>query len=215
MAYGASDYNSVDDRLAKMKGSVYKAQAAPQSMPEYDYARKKVVEQSSQANSEAQDALKRRYAAMGALNSGSAIKQQQLQNDSSERNKNEALLGIGAQEAAAKREFAQQEAMKEFQSQEASAGRGFQAQESQLGRDLQKSLAMEDMEFKKWATNLSNNTALKQLDLQYKQLDVDKFNSLFNAVIAGKKEGISGGGWGSLGVDMDNLLSFAKNKGQY
>lgn len=212
--YGVN--TSVDDRIKKIKGDVYQAKDQSAPLPEYDYARKKVTEQANQSNQSAQDALQRRFASMGALNSGSSIKQQQLQNEQSEQQKMSALEGVNVQEAQARRTLMQEEQQKEYQSTEAARGRAFGAEEGQVGRDFQSMEAQKarasqegmfasDLEFKKWAASLANDTALKQLE-------VDKFNSAFNAAINRVKEG---GRSENFDYYLNNFITQGQERGYY
>lgn len=146
MAYGYSD-TAMDERLKKIRGDVYQAQTQPQALPEYDYARRKATETANTTNQSEQDALKRRFAAMGALNSGSSIKAMQIQTDAAEQRKADALEGINVQEAAAKRAFDQQQQQMAFQSGEAAKQRLFGAEESGLGREFQSGEALKGREF--------------------------------------------------------------------
>ena len=104
------------NQALKDPGQVYQAKENAAALPEYDYLRRKTTEQSTQANATAQDALKRRFAAMGNLNSGSYIKQAQIQDESSDVSRQNALQDIGFQEAQSKRELDTQEQQKVFQS---------------------------------------------------------------------------------------------------
>jgi hypothetical protein len=214
--------SAMDDRLKKIKGDVYQAQAVSDRLPEYDYARKKAIETVNQSNSSAQDALKRRFAAMGALNSGSSIKQQQLQQETAMRAKADAIEGINAQEAQAKRALQQQEAERAFQSGEAARGRAFGAEEGELGRqfqsgeaqlgrefqagesqkarELQQSMFNSDLEFKRWSTALQNDTALKQLK-------VDIFNSAINAAANYDED--------KLGYYLNHFVTQGQERGLY
>jgi hypothetical protein len=114
----------------------YKAKDTSAALPEYDAMRKRLTQRVQADTQQQQDALARRFASMGASNSGAAIKQQQMAAESGVRQREEGLEGIQSQESAERRRLAEIESGREFQSQEAVAGRQFQAGESRLGREF-------------------------------------------------------------------------------
>lgn len=129
------------------------------ALAQFDYARKRASQDAEAANQQQNDALKRRFAAQGGLNSGAFVKQQQVAADQGAVRKENAMQGIDAAEA---QEVQRQNEVKEgraFQtserlgSQDYSSGesalqrrfmtgeregsQNFQAGESKLARDLQ------------------------------------------------------------------------------
>ena len=107
---------------------------ATDSLAQYDYLRQKVGQgQSAQAQAE-EEALKRRLAAAGALNTGAAIKQQELQGESAIQRREQALQDISLQEAAAKQQLAEVEKARQFQTSEREAGQRFGAEQAGIGR---------------------------------------------------------------------------------
>jgi hypothetical protein len=204
-------------------GDAYKAKTNGPTGPlaEYDYMRGKVTEQANQANQGAQDAIKRRFAAMGGLNSGSFVKQAQLQNESSDQKRMDALQGVNMQEAQTRRAmdeaFKERESQKEFQSQEALQGRKYSAQESAYGRQLQsqeaaksrnlsaqqaqlqrnmsKEMFNADQEFKNAVFKADSASKLALLDQSFDQMELDRETTQFNkeqAVKESNKIGIFG-----------------------
>jgi hypothetical protein len=179
-------------------GQAYQAKKITGPLAEYDAIRSRIGSQANQANQTAQDALARRFAAMGALNSGAAIKQQQLQSESSERSKADQLQNVDFQEAQARRELEQGESQKEFQSQEALKGRemaaeesyqgrkftteqrNFEAQQQVLQRNMQRELFNADSQFKADVFKFDSNSKLNSLDLAWEGQELDRENTQYN-----------------------------------
>lgn len=161
------------------------------ALPEFDYLRKKATEQANSQGQEADDAIQRKFASMGMLNSGQYLKQSENLQAKLAEQKASSLEGIGFQEAQARRGLEEQEQGRAFQSQEAQSQRQFQSGESlvnrqaqaweaQAGRSQQDRLATMDKDFKEWAANLSNDTALKQLEIEQNKLTTAQEESLYN-----------------------------------
>jgi hypothetical protein len=68
-------------------------------LPQFDYARKRIAQQSTADEQGQQEALKRRFAAMGNVNSGAYVKQQAVAADDAAKRREDALGGVDAQEA--------------------------------------------------------------------------------------------------------------------
>jgi hypothetical protein len=179
-------------------GEAYKAKTVTGPLPEYNQMRNRVQSQANSANQAAQDAIKRRFAAMGGLNTGSFVKQAQLQEDSNQASTQEALQGVDAEEAKARRELEQIESQKEFQSQEALQGRKAAAYEAALGRQeavksrdfaaeqavLQRNMQREfqnaDQQFRADVFSFDSQSKLAQLEMQWEQLEQDRQTTEFN-----------------------------------
>lgn len=202
-------------------GEAYKAKTIEGPLKQYDYLRNRATEQASQQGGVAQDAIQRRFAAMGALNSGGAIKQAQLQGEASDRQKAEALQGIDFQESQARDAMNREESQKEYQSQEALKGRQFSADEGFRGRkfsaeqtaqarnyeagqqalqrNMQRELYNADSQFKSDVTNFDSQSKLAGLDLQWQQFLEDTKNNAINAANAEHQKRNSGGLLGAGG----------------
>lgn len=175
-------------------GSGYKAKTFDQPLPEFEQARTKVNEQANQAGSAASEALKRRFAAMGALNSGAAIKSQEEATNENETRRLDALSGVNNQEAAAKRGLEQGEADKEFQ-----------ANQALVGRNMQRELYNADQDFKSKLNQFDSYSKLAQLDMGFDQQDMDKRNNDYNMELSKYQADHSGGlfgGGGFLGLGL-------------
>jgi hypothetical protein len=125
----------------------------------YELQRQRVKSDSQNASVEQTDALKRRFARMGGLNSGAYLKSSERLAGQQEQNQQKALEGVDIQESLAaeqkaeaergrgfsreerlgSQEFASGESAlgRRFVSEESSKGREFQAGESKLGREFQ------------------------------------------------------------------------------
>ena len=134
------------------------AQSAYQTLPEFALARKRLTQQSGIERQQAEDALKRYYARLGGLSSGSYIKQiQEAQQTASERSQQGTeMLDIAElqelqrrKEIEEQRTFASTEAEKQrgFLKEEAGIGRKFSAEESLLGREFAKGESLLGREF--------------------------------------------------------------------
>lgn len=132
----------------------------------YDYLRQKAKEQSQQQAQQEDDALKRRFAAQGTLNSGAYLKTQENQDELHARQAADAQNQIGFQEA-----------------QEKSA-RQYQTSEREASQLFQKSLVDSDQAFKAKYADLDN--AFRE-----KEFGLNQQISGLNAAIAAKNAGMS------------------------
>lgn len=144
-------------------------QAGAEGPSEFDVARKRAEQQANVAKQGQQDALKRRFAAMGNVNSGSFVKANQMVNEKAQEQLQQANEGINAQEQgefrrrremAEGREFSATEAEKnrlfsraerlggqDFSGQQAALQRAFATQERLGGQDFQGSLLGRQQDF--------------------------------------------------------------------
>lgn len=112
----------------------YQTKDVSGALPEFEFLRKRLGESYRQQSQEAEDALQRRFAAMGALNSGAYQKQAELQAQRGRESYASQLEGLGVQEAQARRGLQQIEEERKFRSDEALKGRKFAADEASRGR---------------------------------------------------------------------------------
>lgn len=182
----------------------YKEKGFAGPLPEYDLLRRQMTERiqsdASRKKSEAQDAIKRRFASMGGLNTGSYIKQSQLADESADTQAGEALkdanLQLGFQEAQARRGLEREESQKAFQSGEAAKGREFQIPQLSFQNKFQAA----DFGFRQNLAQFDSRSKLKQLDLAFNQLEMDRINTQFNKELARHTADNSGGLFGAGGV---------------
>lgn len=160
----------------------------------FDVARKRAGQAAVAAKQTQGDALKRRFAAMGALNSGSAIQaeQQSAQKvDEQLANQNEAIDAGQAQEEQRKAEVQQ--------------GRDFQAGEAEKQRTFQAGQAGIDRAFQDKVFSFDSASKLRALDQMDRQFGLQKDESEFNKRMAeeqAKKTGGLFGGGGFLGLGL-------------
>lgn len=159
----------------------YQAQDFSGALPEYDSVRDQAKQTSNTQNQGSQEALQRRFAAMGGLNSGSYIKASQMQDQSTAQNLNSSLNNIGFQEAQQRRQLQTQEGQKAYQSQEAVKGRN-----AQLGAQYQ-------------LAGLEGQSKMASLDLGYKQAQQEAAGDQYTAALNSYQALHTGGLLGSGG----------------
>lgn len=129
------------------------------------------------AQQEQQDALTRRFTAMGQAGSGAAIGAQMKGQADLEGQRSRALGDLSGQEA-----------QMQMASQEAQAGRDFQGLEAQKQRDFTKDFqgGQFDKEFglKQNVFDLEKTSKLRELDLAQQQQDMDQMAQLYNQAVA-------------------------------
>ena len=168
-------------------GDLYKGKDFSGSLPEFDTIRANARSMANAEKSGAMEALARKYAAMGNLNSGSYIKQSRLTDQGYNQAASKMLADIGAQEAQQRRALQQAEGNKEFQSREA-----YNAAKRQEGQNV-----------------FENATKLRALDLALFKANQEAQDSAFNAEMANyqaryseKNTGGLLGGGGFLGTGL-------------
>jgi hypothetical protein len=124
--------------LSKKEIQMAYGQAVNQEeLPQYQALRQQFIQQQNAQKQEADDAISRRFAAQGALNSGPAIKQQAILQNKAAQRQDEGLGQIGVQEATELQRRKEVTEGRTFQSGEAEKQRGFLSNEGQLGRTFQ------------------------------------------------------------------------------
>jgi hypothetical protein len=138
------------------------SQGLPQSLPEFDSARNRTANQFQAKRTDTQNALQRRFAAMGNLNSGEAVKQLALANQ-----------GLADTENQAQQDINSQETQQINQTRDAEEQRALQQQALESDNDLKQ------QEF-----GLNKQVQQGQLDLAQKQFKRDSIDDAFNAAMA-------------------------------
>jgi hypothetical protein len=108
-----------------------------EGMEEFDVQRKRATQQNAAAVQGQKDALKRRFAALGNVNSGAAIKQENLAVDSGQRRLADTNEGIDAAQRAEIRRRVETDEGRKFQTSERIGGQDFVAGQADLGRKFQ------------------------------------------------------------------------------
>jgi len=113
----------------------------------FELAKKRAQQKATESQQQSTDALKRRFAQMGALQSGAAIKQEQLVAEKTQEQLGQELEGIGAQEAEFNRQQQEVKEGREWQAGQADIQRKFESGESALGRAFATAEAQKGREF--------------------------------------------------------------------
>lgn len=119
------------------------------AIPAYQKLREQILQRGRASEQEADEAVARRLASMGTLNSGEYLKQARLAREGVQGKTQEALSSLDVQEEQETQRRKEIEEQREFQRQERLGGQEFASKESELGRTLQKDLAKENMDFQK------------------------------------------------------------------
>lgn len=165
-------------------------QAIPDKLPEFDTQRDRVKQQAGADEQANQEALQRRFAAMGALNTGAAIKQASLVTDQADKNKADALGQVDIQEAARKQQLQDKNTALE---------------EAVKGRNLTRESANAQMDFQNRTFNFDANSKLAALEQAQSQIELAKKESDINATQNEYTQHHSGGlfgGGGFLGLGI-------------
>lgn len=202
--YDEERQKAIADRINKLRGDLsaipaakplgaeapaYKA-STQAYQPQLNSARVRAGSQASAETQQANDAVTRRFAAMGGLGSGAYIKQTELQQQRGEDRKAEAMSKVDAQEA----DLMSHELDKEYQSGEAAKGRG-----------LQREMYNSDLDFKDKVFRFDSNSKLAQMQLAFEQSDRDSQDQEFNKQLSlyqAKNQGglLGAGGFAGTGL---------------
>lgn len=158
---------------------------AQTKLPGFDEARAKISQQSGADEQAQQDALQRRFASIGNLNSGAAIKSAQLVSDNVTKEKNNQLNDLNAKEATGL------------------SDRNMQLEEAVKSRNLTRESANAQMDFQNRTFNFDANSKLAALEQGQSQLELAKKESDINATqneYTQKHSGGLFGGGGFLGL---------------
>ncbi|HYE72381.1 MAG TPA: hypothetical protein VEF04_03585 [Blastocatellia bacterium] len=158
-------------------GTKYTAKSNAGPLPEFEAIRNDARNAASGQKSTAMNALERRFAAMGNLNSGAYVKQMQNLDDRYNQDAYKSMNEINFQEAQQRRAMQDKESDREFQSGEAFNNRQFQAGQNEF----------------------DNQTKLRSLDLALHNANMESADSKFNAEMALYQAKKSGGLFGSGG----------------
>lgn len=140
------------------------------------------------------EAMQRKFASSGNLNSGAAIKAQDVSAQQADQNTADQVAGVDLQAA--------QETQR----------RNEQGQEAANQRNLQRDLTNQSMQFNDKLQKFDAGSKLAQLDLGFEQFGLQKGESEFNKAAERNKAAHSGGlfgGGGFLGLGLDtNEVNF-------
>lgn len=162
-------------------GSAYQAKDYSNADLGYGQIQNQTTQKLNAQNDTSQDAIQRRFAAMGNLNSGAYTKAAQMQDNSSAQNVADADTNIGFQQTQARNAMNQQEQNKSFQSNEALQNRQFQGDETNV------------------ANNMKNQEFQVGSDLSYKNAEQQAADTNYDAEMNAYQAKHSGGLLGSGG----------------
>lgn len=137
----------------------------------YDPIRKRIEQRFTAQAQQGQDAIQRKLASLGNLNSGAAMKIRQQADSDMAQQREEAMGQVDSQEA-----------QQNIQLQEAQRGRDFQGLEAQKNRDFQGG------QFDK-TFGLDQTTKLGQLDLARQEMLMKQSEQDFNTITSAREQG--------------------------
>jgi hypothetical protein len=142
----------------------------------FDLAKKRAQQKATSYQQQSTDALKRRFAQMGALQSGAAIKQEQLVAEKAQEQLGQELEGIGAQEAEFNRQQQEVKEGRDWQAGQAEIQRKFESGESALGRAFATAEAQKGREFTAGEnlTQRQHQEKLMGMEQEYNRLEAEK-----------------------------------------
>lgn len=133
----------------------------------YDTLRSRARQQSDVAKNQGLEALQRRYAAMGNLNSGSYIAQQNQLNQKADEDLQNRLgdIGLSEQEGANQRNF---------QREMTQGAQAFQSKQAELARDFQAGQADKEMALKRELSKNELQQTMRKLDLEFQNSELER-----------------------------------------
>ena len=136
------------------------------------------------AQQEQQDALTRRFTALGQAGSGAAMGAQLKGQAQLEGQRSQALGDLGGQEA--QMAMASQEAQlgRDFAGAESALGRDFQGGEAQKARDFQGGQFDREFGLKGQMFDFEKGSKLRELDMAQRQQDMDQMAQLYNQAVS-------------------------------
>ncbi len=151
-------------------------QSAPSAAGAFNQQRQRLTQRFQAQGQEQDDAIKRKMAQLGNLNSGAAMKLQQQGQDQLTQQREEAIGNLDAQQA-------QQQ---------------IQLDESQRGRDFQRGMFDQTFGLQRDQFDVDKQTKLGQLDLAKKEMDMKKLEQEYNQLLSMRESG--------YGVDLTQAL---------
>lgn len=165
-------------------------------LKQFESVRQGVMARGNTAKQGNLEAMQRRFAAMGGLNSGAAIKSQQVAAEEADRATADQLAGVDTQETNER-----QRRLENEQNQNNAR------EEAMLGRNFQREMTNQSMAFQDRISKFDAGSKLAQLDLGFEQFGLSKDESEFNKAVARDKAKHSGGlfgGGGFLGLGLND-----------
>lgn len=200
-AQNQSNITSLQNRLAGISAPTTvspqsvtaSAVNAPTSLPQYDLARASQSQSNAADTSTANDALSRKFAALGGGPTGAAIKAQTNQSTQLENSNDQAMAGINEQEAGQLSQMQQQDSLVNAQNEQ-QAGE-FNASNSQQAQQFNTQMGQTYQQF-----GFSANSQIAQLDSSMNQQAQDAATTAFNENLQQYQAEHSGGLLGAGGL---------------
>ena len=162
------------------------ALALDQDVSEFDTQRKKAEQQINAQKQGQQDALKRRFAAMGNINSGAYVKANENVDDAAAQQREQANEGINSAQNAELRRRRELAAGQEFASQEAEKGRQFTSGENALQRKFSTQERLGGQDFQSGMLGKQQDFAAAQAEAQRKYATGERLSSQDFALLQAK-----------------------------
>jgi hypothetical protein len=137
--------------------------------PRFEFLRKQAGQRATAEAQKGQEAIKRKFAAQGALASGAAVKNIQQQQQQAARQKEQAIQAVDVAEAEDVARRQEVKEAREFQAGQAEKQRGFAAEQAEKQRGFQREISDKDLAFRQKVFSFDKSTKLAQLDLAKKE----------------------------------------------
>jgi len=143
--------------------------AQAQGPDEFELARRRAQQQVTAATQAKTDAIKRRMSAAGALNSGAAIKQEQIAHDEGQQQLQQATEQVDAAERAEFRRRREVQEGRDFARSEREASQQFASGETALARRFQEQMQGKQFDFTRGEREAGQTFQAGQLEKQMGQ----------------------------------------------
>jgi hypothetical protein len=131
---------------------------------QFDLARRRAQQQSASNTQARRDALSRRFASLGNLDSGARVKLEQKAMDEEAQNLNQANEGIDAQQQAEMQRRKEILQSQQFQAGEAEKGRSFSSEQAAMQRAFQKGERVGSQDFQAGESALTRGQQERQFN---------------------------------------------------
>lgn len=141
--------------------------AMTQDLPEFEAMKRRTQQRFQAQGQQQQDALKRRAAAMGTLNSGAYLKQSQNAAEANTQQQEEAMQTVDAGQQAELRRMKEIQEGREFQKGEREASQGFASSERAASQGFASAEALKQREFAAGESKLGRDLQADQFAKDY------------------------------------------------
>lgn len=172
------------------------------ALAEYDAIRNRLKGDFSQKRSEADDALKRRFAMQGMLGSGAYQKSAELQGNDMTRAEAESLQNLDLQEQNELQRRKEVVEGRQFQTGEREGAQRFAAEEAAKGRTFQTGERLGSQDFARGERLGTQEWQQGNMDREF---DMNQLNNYINALVALKDAGFSSNELGGTQWELEKL----------